>query len=168
MYRSLVFQKLDNLEVPLCRALSAIGQTPLGNLFKVASWLGNGPLWGVVIAALLAYKPNLGQMVLAMTLVNTGLYKALKHFTVRRRPLTHQGVQQGARTLDEFSFPSGHTLHAVGFATMAVLALPALALIFVVLAVLIALSRVVLGLHYPTDVLMGAIIGFANALIFLG
>ena len=61
--------------------------------------------------------------------------------------------------LDRYSFPSGHTLHAVCFAWQAVAHFPALSWTLVPVAALIALSRVVLGLHYPTDVLAGAAIG---------
>jgi undecaprenyl-diphosphatase len=50
-------------------------------------------------------------------------------------------------------------LHAVSFAWQASAHFPELAWVLVPLAALIAGSRVVLGLHYPTDVLVGAVIG---------
>ncbi len=50
-------------------------------------------------------------------------------------------------------------MHAVSFAWQAVAHYPALSWMLVPVAALIALSRVVLGLHYPTDVLAGAAIG---------
>jgi undecaprenyl-diphosphatase len=68
------------------------------------------------------------------------------------------------KALDRFSFPSGHTLHAVSFTLIICTALPVLALILVPLALLIALSRVVLGLHYPSDVLAGGVLGAVIAL----
>ena len=57
------------------------------------------------------------------------------------------------------SFPSGHTLHAVSFTVLATSSFPELAWLLVPFATLVAASRVVLGLHYPTDVAAGAIIG---------
>jgi undecaprenyl-diphosphatase len=88
------------------------------------------------------------------------LYRYLKNRLVRERPyMTHAGIVCAGKPLDRFSFPSGHTLHAVSFTLIAVSAFPALALILVPAALLIALSRVVLGLHYPTDVLAGAVLG---------
>jgi undecaprenyl-diphosphatase len=61
--------------------------------------------------------------------------------------------------LDEFSFPSGHTLHAVSFTLVALAYFPVLAPVLVPFTVLVALSRVVLGLHYPSDVLAATVIG---------
>jgi undecaprenyl-diphosphatase len=88
------------------------------------------------------------------------LYKLLKRHLVRERPfITHQSIVRAAAPLDRFSFPSGHTLHAVCFTVIAVEAFPVLAWVLVPLALLIAASRVVLGLHYPTDVLAGAALG---------
>src|SRR3546814_10187080 len=65
--------------------------------------------------------------------------------------------------LDEFSFPSGHTLHAVAFSLVAVAHYPALAWLVLPFAASVAASRVVLGLHYPSDVLAATAIGSALA-----
>ena len=65
--------------------------------------------------------------------------------------------------LDEFSFPSGHTLHAVAFSTVAVAHHPVLAWVLAPFTIAVALSRVVLGLHYPSDVLAATAIGSALA-----
>lgn len=64
-----------------------------------------------------------------------------------------------AASLDEFSFPSGHTLHAVAFSVIAIAWFPALTLPLLLFAMLVAMSRVVLGLHYPSDVLAGIALG---------
>jgi undecaprenyl-diphosphatase len=68
-------------------------------------------------------------------------------------------VRAGADPLDPFSFPSGHTLHAVAFSVVAIVFYPVLAWVLVPFTVLVAVSRVVLGLHYPSDVLAGAALG---------
>ena len=65
--------------------------------------------------------------------------------------------------LDRYSFPSGHTLHAVSFAWQVSAHFPELGWVLIPLAALIAGSRVVLGLHYPTDVLVGGLIGASLA-----
>ena len=94
--------------------------------------------------------------------VNILVYKSLKNYLVRQRPyILYDDIRCGSPPLDEYSFPSGHTLHAVSFSVIAIGYFPELAGILVPFMLLVALSRVVLGLHYPSDVLAGAVIGFA-------
>jgi undecaprenyl-diphosphatase len=69
--------------------------------------------------------------------------------------------------LDKFSFPSGHTLHAVAFTTLAWHYHPLLGMALMPFTCVVALSRIVLGLHYPSDVLAGALIGFGGSLTSL-
>jgi undecaprenyl-diphosphatase len=93
-------------------------------------------------------------------LVGTLLYKWLKGKTLRPRPYeVHQDIWLTGTPLDKFSFPSGHTLHAVVFGLVAINYYPQLAIIVVPFTAMVALSRVVLGLHYPSDVIAGALIG---------
>jgi undecaprenyl-diphosphatase len=88
----------------------------------------------------------------------------LKAKISRPRPYqVNRAISCSARPLDQFSFPSGHTLHAVAFTAIAVTYYPHLAFLLVPFALLVALSRMVLGLHYPNDVLAGAAIGAAVA-----
>ena len=96
------------------------------------------------------------------------IYGVLKRCFVRERPfIRHAGISRAGSPLDRYSFPSGHTLHAVSFAWQASVHFPQLSWVLVPLAALIAASRVVLGLHYPTDVIVGAIIGGCLAQIGL-
>ena len=105
-----------------------------------------------------AVKPA---MVMALTgALGVVVYTLLKRLFVRERPfITHQGISQAGAPLDRYSFPSGHTLHAVSFTWQACAHFPELGWVLLPLTALIAGSRVVLGLHYPTDVLAGATIG---------
>ena len=87
-------------------------------------------------------------------------YKWLKPKTMRSRPyLKDKNIHLGAAPLDLYSFPSGHTLHAVAFTIVALSYYPDMALWLVPFTITVALSRVSLGLHYPTDVMVGAAIG---------
>ena len=69
------------------------------------------------------------------------------------------GYPRCVRALDKFSFPSGHTLHAVAFAVVFSWHFPLYGVALIPMVVLIAVSRVALGLHYPSDVAAGAAIG---------
>jgi undecaprenyl-diphosphatase len=97
-------------------------------------------------------------------IVAATLYRLLKRWTRRPRPFrAHADITAYIAPLDEFSFPSGHTLHAVTFSLVALAHLPVLAPLLVPFTLLVALSRVVLGLHYPSDVLAAMLIGVVLA-----
>ncbi len=83
---------------------------------------------------------------------------------MRERPyINHGDILCGAAPLDRYSFPSGHTLHAACFTTMYAHVEPLMLPFLLPFALLVAASRIVLGLHYPSDVIVGASLGFALA-----
>jgi undecaprenyl-diphosphatase len=87
---------------------------------------------------------------------------------LRPRPYeAYPGIMLFSAPLDHFSFPSGHTLHAVAFTLVAVAYYPWLAWLTIPFSLLVAASRVILGLHYPSDVLAGAVAGAVVAGISL-
>jgi undecaprenyl-diphosphatase len=136
--------------------------------FRLISRLGNGAFWYALMGALLladgvAAAPTIMRMAIA-GMLGVLLYKWLKKHTLRPRP--YQVVPQieaAATPLDQFSFPSGHTLHAVSFSMIAAAHYPTLAALVFGFAALVAISRPILGLHYPSDVVAGAAIGAALA-----
>ena len=138
-------------------------------LFRAASRLGDGWFWYALMAGLLAVGgkaafPAVAHMA-AVGAIGVLVYKWLKSRTSRPRPYqVKSAIRRGADPLDNFSFPSGHTLHAASFSIVAIAYFPTAAWIVLPLAALVAASRLVLGLHYPTDVLAGAAIGAALAL----
>ena len=92
------------------------------------------------------------------------LYKTLKRWTRRPRPFASDiRIRAWVAPLDEFSFPSGHTLHAVAFTLVALAHYRMLAWLLIPFTASVAVSRVVLGLHYPSDVLAATAIGSALA-----
>lgn len=132
--------------------------------FRAISRLGDGAFWYALMAALVLLDGWRGLAVSAQ-LAATGLvalmmYRKLKRWTRRPRPFAADGrIRAWVAPLDEFSFPSGHTLHAVAFTTVALAHYPALAPLLLPFAASVAASRVVLGLHYPSDVLAATGIG---------
>jgi undecaprenyl-diphosphatase len=161
----LVLARFDHAEYRLCRGLNRAAEWRwLGRLMRVASRLGDGLLWYLLLAALpLVYGEAAVRPVLIMAATGlTGLliYRTLKSTLVRERPfIRHPAITPEMPPLDRYSFPSGHTLHAVCFTCQAVAHFPALGWLLVPAAAMIALSRVILGLHYPTDVIAGGAIG---------
>lgn len=136
--------------------------------FALVSRLGDGAAWYALMAALVLVDSADGLLAsahLAFTgVVALGLYRVLKRYTQRPRPFVFdQRIRALVAPLDEFSFPSGHTLHAVAFSLVAVAHYPVLAWALVPFTASVAASRVVLGLHYPSDVLAATVLGSAIA-----
>lgn len=161
----LAVSRVQLLDLNWCIRLNQYSaKRQIAQFFKIISRLGDGWFWYACVAILtfargLGYIPQL-MFLIAGTACGTMIYKFLKRKTVRPRPYqVHQAVVLGERPLDHFSFPSGHTMHAVMITTLIGFALPVLLWIMLPFTLLVALSRVILGLHYPTDVLAGAVIG---------
>lgn len=141
-------------------------------LLVLVSRLGDGMLWYSVMV-LLPFLGGPGGWTCAIQMglvgaINLVIYLLLKHGIARERPfMSCPEIRACARALDQFSFPSGHTLHAVAFSMVIANTYPVLAPLLWTFTALVALSRVVLGLHYPSDVLAGAGIGALIAALAL-
>lgn len=146
----------------------AAGWPAIVLLLMSVSWLGDGLIWAVLLGSLPWWGGPAGSKIalylVALGAVNLVFYKALKQRIARPRPFVGcPGIRACARSLDEYSFPSGHTMHAVAFSIVLVFHYPVLAIPLWSFTALVALSRVVLGLHYPSDVAIGAAIGALTA-----
>ena len=163
--------RFDDAEYRLCRRLNrGVEHTWVRVLFKSASRLGDGIVWYALMLALPflygAQGLRVALLMLATGAAGLAVYKLLKRTFVRERPfIRHAGISLAQAPLDRYSFPSGHTLHAVCFTWQACAAFPVLGFVLIPLALTIAASRVVLGLHYPTDVLVGALLGATAGVI---
>lgn len=90
------------------------------------------------------------------------LVQAIKRNVVRARPTGDAAREAHVRLPDRFSFPSGHATAAMGVAFVHAVNFPAFGWPLLLLAVLVGVSRVRLGVHYPGDVLAGQLIGIAT------
>ncbi len=169
----LLLQRAAERELNFCRRVNhALGQPATQGFFSVFSRLGDGVFWYALIIVLPIIQGSaalaVSLLMLIVGVVNLLIYKTIKHLTCRERPCGRSAdIIPGARLLDHYSFPSGHTLHAVGFTTVLMHTNPQLGLGVLPFTVLVASSRVVLGLHYPTDVAAGALIGAGVANVFI-
>ena len=156
-----------------CLRANRLGEwNGIRRFFAAVSRLGDGMFWYALMAVLVIFDGMAG-LAASAHLAATGvialtLYKLLKRWTRRPRPFASDvRIRAWVAPLDEFSFPSGHTLHAVAFSIVAIAHYPALAMLLVPFTACVAVSRVVLGLHYPSDVLAAIGIGSGLAAISL-
>jgi len=163
---------LDN-DAGLClRANHVCARSGLRRYFAAVSRLGDGVFWYGLMLAMVLFDGMHG-LAASTHLAATGvialsLYKLLKRWTRRPRPFASDvRIRAWVAPLDEFSFPSGHTLHAVAFTLVALAHYPHLAWLLVPFTASVATSRVVLGLHYPSDVAAATVVGSALAALSL-
>ena len=160
-------------EAEWCRRSNRIcARSGARRFFAAVSRLGDGVAWYALVGALIVFDGVNGLAAtahLAATgAIALGMYKVLKHWTKRPRPYASDArIHAWVAPLDEFSFPSGHTLHAVAFTLVALAHYPILAWLLIPFTASVAVSRVVLGLHYPSDVLAATAIGSVLAAVSL-
>jgi len=149
----------------------AIANTPTPTLDIPVTWLANASnhsLFSVVIAgALAATRGARGRRVATRGLTAVGATSIVANLIVkplfaRRRPnRSNDIVGRDARMPTSSSFPSGHTASAFAFAAAVTPEIPHLALPLYALASAVGYSRVHTGVHYPSDVMGGAVLGLA-------
>jgi undecaprenyl-diphosphatase len=137
----------------------------LDHVMRFVTRLGDGPLWIAVAAALLPVGTK-GRHVALQFGISLGLnllvYKFLKKFINRPRPFDRLFVvQRGVEIPDEFSFPSGHSAAAFVAVVVVGSSFSSLVVPLLLLALLIGSSRVYLGMHYPSDIVAGFLLGYS-------
>lgn len=132
----------------------------------------HGELWAaVLLAAALADAAQRRWLLLvalpAMGLATLTVNYAVKPLFRRRRPFLDlvETVVVGRRP-DDTSFPSGHTAAAFAGAWLLAAAYPEAAPALYLVAALVGLTRVYLGVHYPSDVVLGGLAGVALAIVY--
>lgn len=109
----------------------------------------------------------LASLLLAEGIINLVLKPAIR----RERPFTNRALKRLGRLLVEApgpnSWPSAHAGSSVAAATALAYAYPLWSPVFLALALLIAYSRIYVGVHYPLDVLAGVSVGLVTAVLVL-
>ncbi len=159
------FDRIEQIELPICLYFNRANNLKFVNrFFKLVSRLGDGVFWYSLIAITVVMVGQKAILPALHTLLTGGfgvlIYKALKERLVRERPfITHEVISCNSQPLDRYSFPSGHTMHAVNFSILLFFYYPTLIWLVFPFAMLVALSRFILGLHYISDVVVGGLIG---------
>ncbi len=133
----------------------------------VMPWIshsGNGYYYPAIPLFFYFINPHIGRSFLLTGIVaftiELPLYIALKHGIKRDRPCkVLSGVYPRISPSDLFSFPSGHTAAAFLIATLIGHSFPVLLVPVFIWALLVGVSRIYLGVHYPSDILAGLLIG---------
>lgn len=164
--------KIRDLDRALFRRVFGVKWEPFDGVMRAFTVAGTaGALFGVTafVAFVASGIEPLNLAVPWTAIAGSWLIaEGTKHLFNRTRPfLWDAEIAPLIKTPSSSSFPSGHSATAAaGALTLSVL-YPALAPAFVVAGLLVALSRVYLGVHYPFDVLAGAIIGLIVAALLL-
>lgn len=159
---------MRELDIALLRAMRTSGHTP--KLERAARALGkagnNGAVW-VGIGAILAVVDGAnreGWLICAVLgPVAIGLNYVVKLIVRRPRPVL-EGLPPLGGAPSSLSCPSAHATSSFAVATAMTRVEPVAALAFL-LAFALALGRPYLGMHYPSDVLLGALLGAALGLL---
>lgn len=159
---------LHNADIRLFFRVQRLRWLPVRSA-RIASRTADGYLYAILPLLFWLLYPQQGgpfcaQVALAFA-IERPLYFILKKSCRRRRPpAAIPGFTSIITAADEFSFPSGHTCGAFLFVTL-LCAYAGLWLSPLYLwACFVGLSRIVLGVHFPTDILTGAVIGSSIAL----
>ncbi len=141
----------------------------LNRSFRLISWSANGCLYPFLgLHVYLTFSPTISKPFLLSAALAFPLERLLYHFIKqsmkRDRPCERiVDVNFRVRPPDRFSFPSGHTASAFLMMTLLANFFPVLQIPTLLWATTVGIARVYLGVHYPTDVLAGAVLGISTA-----
>ncbi|MCB1582206.1 MAG: phosphatase PAP2 family protein [Marinicella sp.] len=155
MVKKLFASRLHNSLIPLAKKCSSTGDGWMYLLAALIACFSFDEHRLYILSLLLGYA------------IERPAYYVLKNLLRRNRPFRVMDIKNSVDPSDQFSFPSGHTSAAFMFTGLTATAFPVLFIPLIIWAVLIGCSRVILGVHYPSDILVGAVLGMTLAHISL-
>lgn len=165
------FQRMTAADArAMCWLLRRPRSARRARLARGISRLGDGPLYGVLTVLIWLLDRQGGSEFALTALLAYGLevpaFMVLKNLIKRPRPADSVATLRAfIKPADRFSFPSGHTAAAFVMATLVAVFYPVGASMMLAFAMVVGLSRVLLGVHYPSDIAAGALLGASCAMI---
>ncbi|GLS26497.1 phosphatase PAP2 family protein [Marinibactrum halimedae] len=136
------------------------------NLSRYVSRTADGPLYFMIGAVLWAcgYQDVLPAFLIAFAIERATYAVVKKYFKRNRPPEAIPGYKSVIKPSDQFSFPSGHTSAAFLMTVLLLSLFPGLFWVLIPWAMCVGVSRVMLGVHFPTDIVAGATLGTITGL----
>jgi undecaprenyl-diphosphatase len=148
---------------------SKYSNSTLSKSALLISWSADGWLYFLLVPIIFLFKLQQGNEILLLAIQGFAgermIYLMLKSSFKRRRPPKYlDSVESLITASDEFILPSGHTSAAFFFVTFLCVGISPLFILMYLWAIAVGLSRVILGVHFPSDILAGAAVGSMLAL----
>ena len=148
-----------------------INCAPLTIIMRAFTFLGSTTFASLLCVALFCLHKTLSMLafyhVAASLLIGQIFVHTIKHTLGRPRPCRALpcAIFKKLPPINSYSFPSGHTCAAFCMAFSMSAIFPSFAPLFYISASIIGISRIYLGMHYPSDVIIGGIFGFVSFLL---
>ena len=164
---------LSNIDIQIFYLINVHMQNPLFDfIMPIISQVGYFSFWIIISILIFIFGGEKGKKVavLAIIALITGYFltEILKYIVARPRPFDVLGGVRVLAPIGDYSWPSGHSVASFTVATIIGKEYGLIYfIIFIIFAGLVAFSRVYNGVHYPSDVISGALIGILIGLVFL-
>ena len=157
-------------EMPFLQTLQSAHSAPLDLIMKIFTYAGEAGILWIVISVILAIIPKTRKcgftMMFAMALTFIIGNLVLKNLIARGRPCwIDDSINMLIKRPTDFSFPSGHTMNGITASLCIFFYYHKSGIGAIVVACIIAFSRMYLFVHWPTDIICGALIGAIDAVI---
>ncbi|SRR5258708_7741263 len=150
-------------------ALRARGRRSAKYFWTIVTHLGGAEVTiaAAVIPLFWSNVAAVGSNALLILVLSHALVQMVKRSVGRPRPSTSGDVTSVVAEPDRFSFPSGHSAASMAVAFGYAMAFPHLALPLALIAFIVGASRVVLGVHFPGDVLIGQLLAVITGIALI-